>query len=192
MCVLWDWGSLWGCWCCFELSSAGCVNTSQWIDGGPGRGFRFLQIHNTPSVLRSHYYAGCPLLISGQVHNFIIWRIVPCFDTNREARMEKKSLWKVEYIISTVQLYEWNCEWEDKGVEGLRRGRKLCIRGGGDHGGQEEGNEEWHNHTQQLECMRVSLDLIRAAANAQPTVFFPDWLSVTQLSLCLNLSVLVS
>lgn len=47
-----------------------CVNTSQSIECW-GRRFKFLQNHNTPSVLRSYYYAVCLLIILEEVKKIL-------------------------------------------------------------------------------------------------------------------------
>lgn len=56
---------------------------------GGGSGFRFL--HNAPSVLGSRCYAVRLLVISEQVHNFIIWRIVMCRELEGRAGIPVQS-----------------------------------------------------------------------------------------------------
>lgn len=138
--LLSDWGSLCGSWCCFEQRSAGCVNTSQWTDGWAGRGFIFQHTHNTPSVLRSHYYVVC--LLTEQVHCCIICGIVLCFVHQKQSLYAKQNVssiqascfcgteWERMDLNERMRegtLYEWR-RWPQLGGKGRERMNDTITR----------------------------------------------------------------
>lgn len=158
-----DWGSLFGLCAVFEQSSAGCVNTCQWNDGWPGRGFRFQHIHNTPSVFTSHYCDVCPL------KRKCIALLSAGLRTQTKARM----LSRIYHECGPVIVEELRGVWIRGGSRGIgiRKGI-LCVWRRWPQLGRAERWRMTRSHTgawvYTLLLMGVLLDLIRTAANAQP------------------------
>ena len=152
-CVLWDWGSLWGSWCCLESSSAGCVNTSQWIGGGGPEGSNSCRFIILPQ------FTDCIIMLSA--HSYFPQKQKGCaLSLPKEWRARRIVKWRISPVQSSpaVLLIQRGKERmglnvKTEGTETLHRKKTLYERKRWPQP-RREGREMTHNHTQQQpECV---------------------------------------